>query len=50
MYNLETYHQNGKKGKNLLNNSEGYSALKSQAVRAEGVEQSPQKTRTPRFQ
>lgn len=41
MYNLETYHQNGKKGKNLLNNSERYSALKSRAVRAEGEQLPP---------
>lgn len=34
MYNLETYHQNGKKGKKLLNNSERYSALESRVAAA----------------
>lgn len=47
MYNLETYHQNGKKGKNLLNNSERCSALKSRAVRAECVQPAPWQVDAP---
>lgn len=47
MYNLETYHQNGKKGKNLLNNSERYSALKSRAVSTDGAQPNPQQADPP---